>query len=273
MPFVGCLAVSKNCASGVFFNGNCLVKHLSHYYRYLWQGPELVVVVGDAARLWQGQREYDEKLRIGTSGSGTGESLRRLLAAAGLASVSLPERESWGWTMSLPGSTVGLFCGVEPEGMVCGTVRRSEPDADAVVVQRQKEKSPLTQSHYTLHSADPVQAVAQYFEECVQMLVRAALLDDGRGAFVLPLPGHGFGPLDGLTDRELVERCCALAGNEHAKLLDEVVLFYECRCSDDMILKMITDLPAAQRAELWKESSSITVNCPRCGRVYTLTRK
>ena len=248
------------------------MKYLSHYYRYLWQGPELIVIVGNAANLWQGLREYGKKFSIAPGDSIGGAAVQRMLAGAGLAAVSLPERESWGWTLSLPGSSIGIFCAVEPEGMACACLRESVLEADAAVVQRQKEKSPLTQSHYTLSTTDPVRAVEQYFESCAQMLVRVAVLDDGRGAFVQPLPGHGFGPLDGLSDTELVEQCCTLAEREDVKLLDEVLLFYGCRCSDEMILNMITALPAPQRAELWQDSSSLTVNCPRCGRAYTLTR-
>jgi hypothetical protein len=248
------------------------MKYLSHYYRYLWQGPELIVIVGNAANLWQGLGEYNDKYSIAPGDSIGDAAVQRMLAGAGLAAVSLPERESWGWTLSLPGSSIGLFCAVEPEGMACACLRESVLEADAAVVQRQVEKSPLTQSHYTLSTTDPVRAVEQYFESCAQMLVRVAVLADGRGAFVQPLPGHGFGPLDGLSDSELVERCSALFENEQVKLLDEVLLFYGCRCSDAMILNMITALPAPQRAELWQDSSSLTVNCPRCGRAYTLTR-
>lgn len=247
---------------------NCL----SHYCRYLWQGLELLVITGDASKLWNGLGEYAEKYHIGSSGKEESGVMRRLLAAAGLAAVSLPERESWGWTMSLPGSSTGLFCAVEPEGMCCVSLRHSAAESNAAVVQRQKEKSPLTQSHYTLSSPDPVRAVEQYFEESAQMLVRVALLDDGRGVFVQPMPGHDFGPLDGLSDVELVERCFALSENETVKLLDEVVLFYGCRCSDTMILDMITSLPAQQRLGLWKDSSSLTINCPRCNRAYTISK-
>lgn len=248
------------------------MKYLSHYCRYLWQGPELIVITGDASKLWKGLAEYAEKYRIESGGDDGSSDIRRLLAAAGLASVSLPERESWGWTMSLPGSTAGLFCAVEPEGMSCVSLRHSASEANAAVVQRQKEKSPLTQSHYTLTSPDPVRAVEQYFDESAQMLVRLAVLDDGRGVFVQPMPGHNFGPLDGLSDTELVEQCFALSDNEKAKLLDEVVLFYGCRCSDKMILDMITSLPAQQRLGLWKDSSSLTINCPRCNRPYTISK-
>jgi hypothetical protein len=248
------------------------MKHLSHYYRYLWQGPELLVVLGDAAKLWQGLQEYAEKYHTDPGEGDEGRAVRRLLAGAGLAAVSLPERESWGWTLSLPGAGAGLFCAVEPEGMACASLRRGVPETRAAVVQRQMEKSPLTQSHYTLGSSDPVQAVERYFEESAQMLVRIAVLDDGCGAFVQPMPGHGFGPLDGLSDSELVERCSALAKDDQAKLLDEVVLFYGCRCSDQMILDMVTSLPARQRADLWQDSTSLTINCPRCDRAYTLNR-
>jgi len=123
------------------------MKYLSHYYRYLWQGPELIVIVGNAANLWQGLREYGEKFSIAPGDSAGGAAVQRMLAGAGLAAVSLPERESWGWTLSLPESSIGLFCAVEPEGMACVCLRESALEADAAVVQRQVEKSPLTQSH------------------------------------------------------------------------------------------------------------------------------
>jgi len=246
--------------------------HLAHYYRYLWQGPELIFVLGAAGRLWQGRSGYCKNHRISAAAPGAETALRRLLAAAGLAAVSLPERESWGWTLALPGTGTGLFCAIEPEGMACASARASAPEADSAVVQRQKERSPLTQSHYTLRSDDPVRAVEQYFEAAAQMLVRLAVMDDGCGAFVQPLPGHGFGPLDGLGDSALVERCCALHGRADVKLLDEVVLFYGCRCSDDMILHMVASLPEPQRAALWQDSSALDIDCPRCGRHYRLSR-
>lgn len=248
------------------------MQYLSHYCRYLWQGPELIVITGDASKLWQGLQEYAEKYRIEYGDNKENTVVKRLLAGAGLAAVSLPERESWGWTMSLPGSSAGLFCGVEPEGMACVSLRHSAAETDAAVVQRQKEKSPMTQSHYTLDSTEPVKAVERYFEESAQMLVRIALLDDGRGAFVQPMPGHDFGPLDGLSDAGLVDQCFALCDNEQAKLLNEVVLFYGCRCSDTMILEMITALPAQQRLGLWRDSSKLTINCPRCNRAYTISK-
>ena len=46
--------------------------------------------------------------------------LNLMFAAAGLVAVSLPERESWGWSLSLQGSSAGLFCAIEPEGMISG---------------------------------------------------------------------------------------------------------------------------------------------------------
>ena len=56
------------------------------------------------------------------------------------------------------------------------------------------------------------------------------------------------------------------------KPVHEVVLFYECRCDDEMILEMITSLPTGQREELWGSETSLTIECPRCGREYTIQR-
>jgi redox-regulated HSP33 family molecular chaperone len=38
------------------------------------------------------------------------------------------------------------------------------------------------------------------------------------------------------------------------------------------VLNMITGLPEADRRALWGDQASLTVECPRCGRSYEITR-
>ena len=70
-------------------------EHLAHYNRYLWQETNLIVVTGEAEKLWQGRAQYNTKHPIAAEAAGTALSVNRLLAAAGLAAVSLAEREFW----------------------------------------------------------------------------------------------------------------------------------------------------------------------------------
>ena len=97
-------------------------EHLAHYNRYLWKSPNLIGVTGKADKIWKGREAYHASHAVTAETAGTAELLNRLFASAGLAAVSLAQRESWGWSVSMPGMDEGLFCGVEPEGMICGRV-------------------------------------------------------------------------------------------------------------------------------------------------------
>jgi len=142
--------------------------HLAHYLRYHWERPSLIVVTGDVWEIWKGYNAYCQRYKITEADKEAIAMLKRLFAAAGLAAVSLPEAEWWGWSITFQQLSAGLFCGIEPEGMVCGTVLKSDPSRNLMVVQRQGKKSPVTQSHFSLMTHDPIEAVERYFEEALQ---------------------------------------------------------------------------------------------------------
>lgn len=246
--------------------------HLAHYFRFLWEAPGLIVVTGEAREIWNGRAAYNKRYALQNPDARASMLLNRLFAAAGLAAVVLPEREWWGWSLSLPGSSIGFFCGVEPEGMVCGRVLGSEPSKNLAVVQRQAKKLPATQSHFTLLTQDPVEAVERYFEEAEQTLIRIAVDRQGRGVLLRPMPGGGFDEIQGLSDDDVIARCFSHAADGTYKQLDEVLLFYECPCNEETIKKVILGLPRKQGAALWGDLDRLDVECPRCGRHYTVKR-
>ncbi len=248
-------------------------EHLAHYKRYLWPSPNLIVVTGEAEKLWQGRSAYNSRFPV-TAGAPEYEVLiTRLLAAAGLAAVSLAEREYWGWSLSLPGLSAGFFCGADPEGMLCGRIlENTKKGAGLCVVQRQAGKSPLAQSHVTLVTQDPMEAVERYFEEAEQTLIRIAVLENGSGVLLRPMPGGAFDEINGLSDAALVEKVFRCASAGEMKLLEEVLLFYGCSCSSEKITAMIKNLPADQQQQLWSDLKRLDIACPRCGRLYDITR-
>jgi hypothetical protein len=247
-------------------------EHLAHYNRYLWKSPNLIVVTGEADKIWKGRTAYHASHAMTAEAAGPAVLLNRLLAAAGLAAVSLPQRESWGWSVSMPGMDEGLFCGVEPEGMICGRVLGNKKTQGLCVVQRQGEKSPLAQSHVTLITQDPVEAVERFFEEAEQTLIRIAVDDAGRGALLRPMPGGAFEAINGLSDDQIIERIFALAGGGSMQHLEEVLLFYECPCSPEKIHAMVKALPADQSSQLWGDLKQLDIACPRCGRYYEVSK-
>ncbi len=247
--------------------------HLAHYFRYHWEEPDLIVVTGEAEEIWKGFRAYCDRYGIKGHNPEDTAMLLRLFASAGLASVSLPDAESWGWSVTFPGISAGLFCGVEPEGMVCGTVVKSDPSRNLVAVQRQGKETPLTQSRFSLITHDPVEAVERYFEQSEQTLIRIAVDSHGRGVLLRPMPGGNFDDIEGMTDDELISLCFKLAFDGRITLLDEVLLFYECPCDLNKITNMLNSLPEDQLKEIWDDLNTLEVSCPRCGRKYTLCRE
>lgn len=245
---------------------------LGKYYRYLWEDPQLMVIIGYFPKVLVSKKLYEQQHGIKPPSDATKPVLHRFMGACALAAVSLADRESWGWTVTLPGSDVGFFCGMEPEGIITARVRPAPSARRALYVQRQKGKQPMTQSLLEPELSDPAAAVTLYFEQTAQLETRIALDDECSGVLVQPLPGGRFDEVKKLPDDKLLELCRQTAGRGELSPMGEVLVFYECRCDDQMILDMLTALPETERAALWGDLPSITVECPRCGREYTIQR-
>ena len=246
--------------------------NLAHYFRYLWEKPGIMVIVGNSEEIIKGHNAYNANYKISPTEKNN-EKLKFMFAAAGLVAVSLPERESWGWSLSLPGSNAGLFCAIEPEGMTSGRIIQTEKNKNTAVVQRQKPGSEMTQSNFSLKSGSPVKAAEQYFEESEQNLVRIAVNQKGDGVLIHALPEGSFEKINSLSDDDLIALRIRMSKNDEIKKLEEVLLFYECRCTDEMILNMITGLPEKQRKELWADQEKLGIECPRCSRKFTLHKR
>jgi hypothetical protein len=240
--------------------------------RHLWEERGLLVVRGDLGLLLDGKRAYDARHGI-PADAASDRDLARLLAAAALAAVSLAERESWGWTMTRPGAGFGLFCAAEPEGMLCGTARAAAPDRAVAYLQRKKGDGPLVESRFDPVDGDPAASVQRYFERVEQIPTRLAIAADGRGALVQTLPGGALAELAAADDAQLLGELAAAAEDGRARHLEDVVVFYECRCDDRVIADMIAALPEPTRRELWGAESEIAVACPRCGREFAIARR
>jgi redox-regulated HSP33 family molecular chaperone len=245
---------------------------LSVCSRHLWTERNLLVVTADLRHLLAGKRDYDARHGISPDAAADGWALDRLMAAAALAAVSLAERESWGWTLTAAGAAHGLFCAVEPEGLICGTARAADPDRAVAHVQRKKGDGPVVESRFTPSSDDPAASVQRYFLEAEQIDTRLAVAENGAGALVQALPDGALAELASLGDEDFQAELRAVIATDRAQHLDDVVVFYECRCDDILITKMIAGLPDQSRRELWGDLEEICVTCPRCGREFTISR-
>jgi len=246
--------------------------HLGKYYRRLFEELGLLVVIGDFPEVLVSKNLYEEKHKITRIKGEQARTFEKIMASTLLAAISLSERESWGWTISLPGSSDGIFCGVEPEGMICGRVKASEKETNMIYLQRKKDELPLMQSSYEPNTDDPALAIQRYFEQVEQIKTRIAIKENGSGVLVQSLPGGRFEEIENLTNDELIELFETKNINGLLKDVGEVVVFYECRCNDEMILKMITSLEQDQQNDIWGNEKHLNIECPRCGREYTINR-
>lgn len=247
--------------------------HVAPYRRCLWKDTGLLVVSGDMSRALISRDAYNLRWGIQPPDGERARALDRGLAAVGLASLSLAERESWGWSMSFPSEDFGVFYAVEPEGMICGRVLDTDATGGLIAVQRQKPGEPIVESRFEPVSTDSVRAVELYFELSVQTPTRIAVADDGRGVLVQLIPGGDFARVAAIDDVELLELADSLTAGDELKLLDEILLFYECRCSDDLVLDMVKSMPEEQQLEVWADTDEIEIECPRCGREFVVRRK
>ncbi|MCP4675720.1 MAG: Hsp33 family molecular chaperone HslO [Deltaproteobacteria bacterium] len=247
--------------------------NLALFKRYLWEEASLLVVTGDMAPAVEGRVVYNARFDIKEGGSVDPAFFTRILTATGLAAVSLSERESWGWTFTLPGSSHGFFVGVEPEGMICARIHETDTNRHVAVLQRQRPEEPLKESHFEVPDEDPAHLVERYFEGVDQIATRVAVDDSGLGVLVQAMPGGRFREVTDLQAPELIERIHQLADRDEMKPLQEVLLFYECRCHDEMIIGMLSGLPEERQQELWGDLEELEVECPRCGRKYVVKKK
>ncbi len=235
-------------------------------------------------------------------------TLNELILSATLASESQMTREMWGWTIRLPFKAWGLFCGLEADGSVCCRTNKLKPEAakdviGAVAVQRVADNGPVRQSMLVPRDTKVHLIVEQYFDESEQLPARIAI-QQNEALFALSMPDAQWNEVASLSEPELIARFHELlqdgevheettvkeetektiaervrAQYEHLRSGDalshgdlkcthEAVFFYECRCSEEQMKRVIGGLPAAQQKEIWKGTDHLDIECPRCGRKH-----
>jgi molecular chaperone Hsp33 len=248
------------------------LKNLAKYKRYLIEDTNLLVVRGSIAPVITGMGDYNSRHGIAPSPEDLRALIQELLAATALSAVSLTARESWGWSLTFKGMNIGFFIGVEPEGMICLRILEAETEKASAMVQRQKAGLPMTQSHITPQTRSPREMVEQYFSEVDQTRTRLEVKEDGDSILVHALPGGNFDAVRDLDADKLFGYADSAIGARRIKELGDVLVFYECRCSDKMISEMIDNMAESDRMYLFGDLQHVEIECPRCARKYTVTR-
>lgn len=244
--------------------------HLSSCERYLWRARGALAVRGCFSEARVSRDLYEARHGIRAAEGPAALELDRAMAAIALGGVALVDRESWGLSITLPGRDFGLFVGFEPEGMICGRPGPAKRDGALVAVQRRKAGGPLIQSSYQPPGADVVAAVEEYYRRVEQIPTRLVVTADFEGALVQALPGGGIAEAAGLGAEGLVSLVDRGIAAGELEPVQEVLVFYECRCDEELIRGMISAVPEAARADLFGGEAELSVECPRCGREYVV---
>lgn len=288
---------------------------LALYRRYLWESKNISWIYTSALDLLFASRDQYFETHGMAKHLLTQAQQREvddLMVSATLAAESQVERDAWGWTVRVPLKPWGIFCGVEPEGMVCTRFNTLAPEAaqDPIglfAIQRMQANSPMRQTSLIPCEVSTRSLVEQYFEESEQLPARIAIseheavmalsMPDAQWDIVKDLPScdllalfhelmrdaEEITPIEvdaNLSEkaRDIKAKFAAAKGDAigtmfgDLKFMHEAVFYYGCRCDAHQIKQMISALPAEQRASLWLDSETLEVQCPRCGRTHVITK-
>lgn len=287
---------------------------LALYRRFFWEDKNISWVYTSALdQLFASRTRYFEDCAMAQHMLGKVEQreVDDLIAAATLAAESQVDRDAWGWTIRLPLKPWGIFCAVEPEGMVCARFSHLPPETaqdpiGGFAVQRVAPDSPVRQSSLIPCAESTHFLVEQYFDESEQLPARIAIRGN-EALMALSTPDADWDIVKTLPENDLLALFHELIREEPApempvdpslsdtarkikaqfaaakgipigsmvgdlKLMHEAVFFYGCSCDIDKIRAMINNLPADQQEELWAGTQTLDIQCPRCGRTYVLAK-
>ncbi len=247
------------------------------YTRYFWSERKLILVYAKTEKLFESMHRY---LRLNAMSICHYSEKQRtafdeLIVSASLSAASQVERDYWGWTLRLPFANWGLFCAVDPEGMVCAKIsplaREAADVLGKVAVQRQIAEAPLRQSMLIPDSESALLTVEQYYRESEQLPARIAM-KDGEALMILSMPEGDWEGLETASQAELL--AAFHEANEGGSLQKsyEYVFYYDCRCDVKQMHGVVSSLPEAEQDYLWGDEGELHIECPRCGKRYNLMR-
>ena len=283
---------------------------LALYRRYLWESKNISwIYTPDVDKLLASRQQYNEAFHIEDQDLSQIQQreLHDLMIGATLASESQVERDMWGWTVRIPLKPWGLFCGVEPEGMVCTRFSHlpkaaAEDPVGSFAIQRVTANAPVRQTSLIPRDTSARYLVEQYFDESEQLPARIAIANN-EALMALSMPDADWSIVDNLKESDLlalfhellketdpVSQPAASTASEKLKqqfaaakgsvgtlqgdlkIMHEAVYYYGCRCDESNIRQMLDNLPESQRTALWGDLSSLEIECPRCGRKHIIKR-
>jgi len=200
--------------------------------------------------------------------------LKRGLVAFTLHCASCPRYEHIAWTISMQQPRLNLFyAGDNEDCLVIGrlfteNIREAEKNVfyNELVPKRGAEKR---RSVINFEGSDVFHAVETFYAESEQRTARFFDLGEDKHAMLISHPDCDEAWLRGITSAGVSD----LSKQETLARLDTRIYQWHCGCSQQKVLSALAPMARADIHDLFGESETIHVQCPRCAAKHSLTRE
>ncbi len=201
------------------------------------------------------------------------QMLKDALAGLTLHLCSRPQDESCAWTIHVnePQRANLFVTGSTRPGRVAGRVFTEEvrQEGEALfIAQTTRPNHQTRQSMITFHGSDLLKAVEQFYTSSEQRLTRLFRLHEEEFVQIAAEPDCDETWLSKLTLENVLE----LEQTEHLTLLETRGYVFECGCSVERLMPIITRLPQDDLDHIFADGTA-KITCPRCGAVFRTSKE
>lgn len=200
------------------------------------------------------------------------QMLKDSLAMLTLHLVARPWAETIAWTANLRAPRINLFVtGGSVTESITGRIFTEdvrEPDRNYFYSQTTTVQGAEPRlSTMEVEGRDPIDWVSQFYGQSEQRPARAFRLEDENFAIVAAQPGCDLEWLAALDEKAVAE----IDQTEETNVLETRRFRFHCGCTLERILPILGSW-RERPDELFEDSDSITLQCPRCAAKYVVTR-
>lgn len=199
-------------------------------------------------------------------------TLKDALAALCLHLAARPWDEEVAWTVNFQKPRFNLFvtgnCHQENVVGRAFTKDIKAASSNRFIAQVRDGRAPTRQSMVEFQGTDFFAILEHFFQQSEQRLARLFREDEETFVMITAQPDCDLAWLRQLDD-EAVRR---LSQEETLKLLETRVFRFSCGCDLDRILPTLATLTASLIDDLYGDDDSVTIQCPRCGARFPLSR-
>jgi len=202
-----------------------------------------------------------------------GVLFRDFLAAFALHAASLPRNAVLSWTVHLTDPLINVFLTGDTEfSTLTGRLFTDgvKDDGEPVLYQDLKRAGkPMHRSIVAIPNAEPLRVVEHYYGQSEQRPARLFHLGEDRYALLGAHPDWDHGWFSEQTPESLL----TLSERETLARIESRSTRWLCGCHHQKILEVLTLSVANDLDEVFEGEEVITVNCPRCGGKYRVSRE